>query len=396
MMYKQNKLSLNFLLTILYFCFLPLEDFIFKGIISSSTRIIGAALIISFFASSDSKYFKLFIYEWPIVYFLLVAFGMVVLASYKDYYAIFRVFNWVILYFIIATIIYKNLDKINLLFSCYIFPALYISILNIFQFISNGGIVRSTVNEVDENLLGLSISIAAIFSIFNIINKKQIFFNSLLLIIFILSIIACGSRSSLVGLSISILGQFKLKDFKKISYFILFLGITGTIILQFPIFTEFVYERFNILDEDKGSGRTLIWSVGVNIIYENWILGVGYRNFPYEFSKILGSVDLTDLEISAITLNSNSNRAAHNIYLSTFVELGIFGILSLFIMFKKSIYLCLNNNYYYSKLFLSIIILFIVFSVFIDTQNLKMFWFALSLPLSLNLYKKNAIIKFKN
>lgn len=394
-MYKQNKLSLNFLLTILYFCFLPLEDFIFKGIISSSTRIIGAALIISFFASSDSKYFKLFIYEWPIVYFLLVAFGMVVLASYKDYYAIFRVFNWVMLYFIIANIIYKNLDKINLLFSCYIFPALYISILNIFEFISNGGIFRSTVNEVDENLLGLSISIAAIFSVFNIINKKQKLLNSAFLIIFILSIIASGSRSSLIALLISVLALLNLKDIKKISYLLIFSVVLIISLLQFPVFSEFVFNRFNLLDEDKGSGRTLIWSVGINIIYENWLLGVGYRNFPNEFSKILGSVDLSNEEYFAITLDSSSARGAHNIYLSTFAELGIFGLLSLFVMLKKSIILCLKNSKnYYSRLFLSLIILLIVYSFFIDTQNLKMFWFVLSLPLSLSFYKKNENIKF--
>jgi O-antigen ligase len=388
---KKNVFSLNFLLTVLYFSFLPLEDFIFKGVISSSTRIIGAALIISFLVSNDSKHIRLFIYDWPIFYLILVSLGIIFIASYKDYYAIFRVFNWILLYFVVATIISRNLDKVDLLFKVYLIPVLYISILNIFEFLSKGGIDRSTVKEVDENLLGLSMAIAAIFSIYNIFNKKQLVFYIGALLVFLLGIIASGSRSSMLALFIAILGLIKLNDLRKSFFLFIVLLLISFILFQFPVFTDFILSRFNSVEADKGAGRTLIWSVGFNLIYENWLFGVGYRNFPFEFSKILGFVNLSEMEFSAITLDSNSNRAAHNIYLSTMVELGIFGLISLLVIFYKSIKICLNrSDFPFSRLFLSILIIFIVFSVFIDTQNLKMFWFALSLPLSLSVIQNKS------
>jgi len=71
-------------------------------------------------------------------------------------------------------------------------------------------------------------------------------------------------------------------------------------------------------DPGNGSGRTVIWSVGLDALHRYWLLGAGILNFPNAY-------DQSYLKIYSPVFQQWS-MAAHNILVQTAVELGVVGI----------------------------------------------------------------------
>ncbi|MBU8880790.1 O-antigen ligase family protein [Bacillus sp. FJAT-29790] len=70
---------------------------------------------------------------------------------------------------------------------------------------------------------------------------------------------------------------------------------------------------------DRGAGRLDIWKIGLAMISENFLFGVGFDNFRIVFNQYFES---------ARTWYIREGMGAHNLYLMTFAELGLFGFLA--------------------------------------------------------------------
>lgn len=89
-------------------------------------------------------------------------------------------------------------------------------------------------------------------------------------------------------------------------------------------------ERYERMAEDRGSGRLDIWKVGMEMIGDHPLLGVGLAGFQSRFYAYMTQPRL-DPEWAREARNRYGNRAAHNVLLQAWAELGIGGALLLLI-----------------------------------------------------------------
>ena len=85
---------------------------------------------------------------------------------------------------------------------------------------------------------------------------------------------------------------------------------------------DHVMARFSTAGADRMSGRLDIWKVALLMIGDRPLLGTGFAGFEgsfYEYMRTAGIDPMFALH------HFRGNRAAHNVYLSTLAELGVFG-----------------------------------------------------------------------
>ena len=80
------------------------------------------------------------------------------------------------------------------------------------------------------------------------------------------------------------------------------------------------FERMQEASTTRIAGRQEIWLIGLHSLKSYGVFGAGLENFPHAFEKYAG----TSLFFAGF------QRSSHNIYLTTSVEFGIFGVLFLF------------------------------------------------------------------
>ena len=79
---------------------------------------------------------------------------------------------------------------------------------------------------------------------------------------------------------------------------------------------ETFFHRFGQAAATGGAGRIPIWIAGLEMLKHYWLLGAGINNFSVAYSSYAGFAPVF----------KGYGRAAHNIYLGTWVELGMVGI----------------------------------------------------------------------
>lgn len=87
-------------------------------------------------------------------------------------------------------------------------------------------------------------------------------------------------------------------------------------------------ERYERMAADRGSGRLDIWKVGMEMIGDHPLLGVGLAGFQPRFYAYMTQPRL-DPEWAREARNRYGNRAAHNVLLQAWAELGIGGVVLL-------------------------------------------------------------------
>ncbi len=87
----------------------------------------------------------------------------------------------------------------------------------------------------------------------------------------------------------------------------------------FAAASDYLAARFSLEDilRWQGAGRFNIWRIGLAAFGHEPILGYGYENFPYAYDYFRPLVPTPR--------DMGPHRPAHNIYLQTFVELGVIG-----------------------------------------------------------------------
>jgi O-antigen ligase len=379
-----NKKIRNSELSLLLYTFLiPLEDFFLQGLIGSTTRIAGGAMILIYLLIEPPINWRKFSLSFYL-YFIWAASSIIIWANSPSYFAIFRLSMWMIITIIAALIIARNTALIPLLLNFYALSSLflvYIAVKNFGQM--DIELDRVDVKGVNQNLLGTHFLISLVFIIFSYFrydysprNKNIMIW---LMIIFVLGIIASGSRSAIVSLLIAfyfIVPKDRIR-FSAIARTLLILCLAGYFIMYTDNgFTRYLDQRIELAESDKAANRLIIWKVAENMIEENIFLGVGYRNFPSEFSAYLDNTKLDEDELERI--GEKRYVGTHNAFLEIWSELGLIGFL-LFYGFQYQIIRKLyQNKSNESQLALILLITININALFGDLANLKFFWLIVS------------------
>src|SRR5690606_22697824 len=99
--------------------------------------------------------------------------------------------------------------------------------------------------------------------------------------------------------------------------------ITACIFLlrSYGIISPFILGRISTLLSSGGigtaAGRWNIWAVGLELVKDNLLIGVGLNNFPIRFEDYIGASWLAE------SYGVYAGRDPHNIFLSVQGELGL-------------------------------------------------------------------------
>jgi O-antigen ligase len=212
-----------------------------------------------------------------------------------------------------------------------------------------------------------------------------------LLVGVLLTLSRTGLTSMIVPLSFLVLRKID----KKIPWYLLFVLFIGIIYIcamdsfndLLNVFVFPLFSRFNSLDESTLSrGRFDVWLSAIEVIKNNFLLGVGTGGMPYIIDDYSGEV------LSRSAYNSEIGLVAHNIILSVWAEMGLIGItifvLILFIGFKYTLALAKKDSWITGMLVSMILVL--AMGISLSWEHKKIVYILLG-SISLLYKSKNAV-----
>lgn len=224
----------------------------------------------------------------------------------------------------------NSVEKIRNCLRAYFYSMAYCLAVGFVQiFLSIGGSriyrIESVLN--DPNVYSRYLIIGVFFIIFQyhykdftIISKK---FSIFLAIASLIQIFLSFSRSGYLTLFLGLLiFSFGLKSTKiKISliFSIVTISILSTVFLATQRFSQ-----SSAIFEPSNFNRIILVLGGIEMIKHNWLLGIGYNNFPTAFSNtyLTGILSMSEARFEQIGYMSS----IHNWFIEVLAEQGIFGL----------------------------------------------------------------------
>jgi O-antigen ligase len=137
------------------------------------------------------------------------------------------------------------------------------------------------------------------------------------------AMILTGSRGAVVAFAMGIFALVVLRPRFGLRAIAAAFLIAGTLVLMAPQgYTDRLSTRFGRASEDRMSGRLDIWTVGMSMINDRPLLGIGYGGFQPAFYRYMME---TRVDPRWASENVQGGRVAHNIYLTTVAEMGVPG-----------------------------------------------------------------------
>jgi len=246
--------------------------------------------------------------------------------------------NLVIFYILFQDFVKDNRRLKTILFAIF-FSCVICSIASI-AMESQTDVKRISLTEgQNPNMLSLNLGVGLLLVPYVFRNLKNNLLRGLLYIgvfTLIIAIILTGSRSTWLAIPIAVLFVWLITKGKilRIQSGII-PGIILTLIITFLIHSNFISpylsQRFITMihpeETHGGSGRLDIWTVGLAMVEDNPVFGVGLSNFPVRFGDYIGKRTTW----SGKSYGVHSGRDPHNIFLSIQAELGIIGIFLFFL-----------------------------------------------------------------
>ena len=297
-------------------------------------------------------------------------FALIIVLTYFVIFSQYKDIKWII-FSIIVSVLFSSIY-------CYTRD----DVISEWSFRKTGGM--GDPNEFSTTIL---IALGLIWSYY-LAHKKYLYYIVLFTFIFILALIAAGSKTAFVALIIYILVIAYIiiinsKRSQKIrSFLILAISIISGVIFidyYFESEIELFFNRFE--DNRTADQRFMNWENGVELFKDNWFFGVG----PQNYSNVLG------------TFNSNIEehaRETHNMHLKTLFELGIFGFIFWILLMIKMLRYFMKNNHYSSLLIsMSYLLMGMTLSLTFD----KYVWMVIGISLNpyfISFFKKNLLINY--
>jgi len=193
-----------------------------------------------------------------------------------------------------------------------------------------------------------------------------------------LAIVLSATRSAWLAIVVAItLGLLpRLETGRRLALILAAVAVALAMFLA-PGVGDLLTERLNTAIETGGTGRTAIWAVGLNVVPEHPLIGIGYGAFPSVINP--ENVRATILPVQTDVLDFPIGP--HNIVVGVLVELGIVGLLLLFGV-ARSVFRGRARSEA-AVLARAVMIGFAVQALFLGIANLKQVWLFLGIALGL-------------
>lgn len=250
--------------------------------------------------------------------------------------------------------------------------------------------------EQNPNVLARALGIGLLMSPYMFHQLKKVLWKSLTfigIVLLVIAIILTGSRGAWLGLVGAfgvgwLLSRGRVIRLRTILVWGLLITICIFLLRSYGIISPFIMERISTLLSSEGigtaSGRWNIWAVGLELVKDNLLIGVGLNNFHVRFE------DYIDASWLAESYGIYAGREPHNVFLSIQGELGLIGLV-IFISFYWSVFKTLLRYRTDVRAITGILIFaFIFFSgMSAAIQFSKFFWLALSISTLIPLVIQN-------
>lgn len=243
---------------------------------------------------------------------------------------------------------------------------------NNLQLFKDGEIVRYDGFINTPNVTGYIISITSILLFSKLKSNKLLY---IFLVVNVFAMFLTSSRSAWLMFAVAISVYFLIK-FPVKKYYKYYLSFMGVLILAALLFWQNIYElgrlKYGI------TYRDYLWEGGFKMFLDHPFWGVGAGNFKFYISDYIQQLT-QDKEILRII--SYGTTQAHSFVLTNLAELGIIGILLIFIIIvgivKNVFRIKLQENFIYQ----SILIGFAARTFFETGGFLSLGWFAFDIYL---------------
>jgi len=290
--------------------------------------------------------------------------------------------NLVIFYILFQDFVKDNKRLKTVLFAIFISNVIC-SIASIVIESQTGAKRISLTEGQNPNILSINLGVGLLLVPYIFRNLKNRFLRGLSYIgvfTLIIAIILTGSRGTWLAIPITVLFGWLITKGKilRIQSGII-PGIILTLIITFLIHSNFISpylsQRFTTMihpeETHGGSGRLDIWTVGLAMVEDNPVFGVGLSNFPVRFGDYIGKRTTWSGYSYGVYLKMDP----HNAFLSIQAELGIIGIF-LFFLF---IWYIVKPLFVYIKDIRAVIGILLILFIFISgvkatIQWRKVFW----------------------
>ncbi len=226
-------------------------------------------------------------------------------------------------------------------------------------------------NEYAAQLLSVMFITVYLFN-----KNKNYYFLLGSLSFFMYSLLYAGSKSSFIFLALLLIIIAFVKREVIMNYIFSMRGMTSSIVIL-AIFAGVGFmmsgdSAISGLQERAGSTgtfeqRLIVWSAGLEMISDNFFLGVGFG----EFSDHVGAYLRSYLADEA--------HASHNVFIKIFAESGIFSFIAfvvfIFLLFRSKFYEIAHSNYFWVYLSSLAVILM---GLTVPTLHHKDFWVSLA------------------
>jgi len=330
----------------LYAALIPFDSVIRLSVGGTVTRYLGILIILAFGANriivAKGRLLKPPHVVWGWAMFLVLA-GLSTLwavAPGETLSPLFTIVGLFLIYFLIGIYPFTESDYFHLtrlIIAGGAVAAIYtlVSYLQgiIFQQSARASLILGAGRTTDPNHLATSLILPLLFSFEWGIESRGV--QKMLALasaaVIALAILLTGSRGGMLGAAIALFVFFwrirhRVRWRSIIAVFLGVVLLAGLILSFIPVPHQLI-ARLNpgTLIESGGVHRFYIWRAGFEAFLHRPLIGYGYNNFPYAYELFRGVVPGNYLPYGA----------AHNIYLQTFVELGVIGgLLLLFIVWE--------------------------------------------------------------
>lgn len=323
--------------------------------------------------------------------------------------------------YFMALFIFKDSKKILWFIACYGFSLSVVIIISTIKYALKGFdhdyadyIMMPFYN--DHTAYGAAIGLLLPISLYYLFAKKTLYNNIYIRVLFafiaiclIVGFVFSYARATWISVVVAggILLLIKLKLKKRT---LIGLGVVGVLLLllswNFILskmsensqdssgnISEHIQSMSNISTDASNTERLNRWACALQMAKERPLVGWGFGTYQFEYGRFQKSKDLTIISTNEGTLGN-----AHSEYLGPLCETGVFGMITMMMIFGFTIYIGIRSYYRIKDRDLANLCLLITISLityyihgvmnnFLDTDKLAIpFWAMTSMVVALDLY----------
>ena len=204
-----------------------------------------------------------------------------------------------------------------------------VAMIVIFQFSSMGALERASLQfgtlAFNPNYLAAALLLPALIA-FARGPARGVFswWRSATLVPIAIAVVLTGSRAGFLALACGVLAIGTIRPRLALKGVLAVVPLVALVALLYPNRLAHIRERFSAVGQDRMSGRLDIWRVGMTMVADRPLLGVGLGNFAPAFDAYMSETNM-DIMYAHYVAKFPGLISSHNTYLTAAGELGIIG-----------------------------------------------------------------------